>query len=154
MTRYRFSFISSFFFLLLLYPAMADCQVLVDRCKLLDQSSPINNIWVDEDNIKWVANTQGLNKVFSLDLVEKVPIPAGTTSLLTIRGGNAKLEWSTSEMQQLVGNVNFTCASYDPKTKTVWLGTKESGAFQITVTSSCSSAIKYRQQKTRLQSDQ
>ncbi len=119
--------------LLLQLPLNLPGQVLVDRCKLLDQSSPINNIWVDEDNIKWVANTQGLNKVFSLDLVEKVPIPAGTTSLLTIRGGNAKLEWSTSEMQQLVGNVIFTCASYDPKTKTVWLGTKESGAFQITV---------------------
>lgn len=119
--------------LLLQLPLNLPGQVLVDRCKLLDQSSPINNIWVDEDNIKWVANSQGLNKVFSLDLVEKVPIPAGTTSLLTIRGGNAKLEWSTSEMQQLVGNVNFTCASYDPKTKTVWLGTKESGAFQITV---------------------
>ncbi|MEP6794065.1 MAG: SprB repeat-containing protein, partial [Saprospiraceae bacterium] len=119
--------------LLLQLPLNLPGQVLVDRCKLLDQSSPINNIWVDEDNIKWVANTQGLNKVFSLDLVEKVPIAPGTTSLLTIRGGNAKLEWSTSEMQQLIGNVNFTCASYDPKTKTVWLGTKESGAFQITV---------------------
>jgi hypothetical protein len=33
-------------------------------------------------------------------------------------------------MQQLIGNVNVTCATYDPKTKTVWLGTKESGAIQ------------------------
>ncbi len=133
MTKYKFSLFVSLSFLLLQLPSGLAGQVLVDRCKLLDQSSPINNIWVDEDNIKWVANTQGLNKVFSLDLVEQVPIPPGTTSLLTIRGGNAKLEWSTSEMQQLVGNVNFTCASYDAKTKTVWLGTNESGAFQISL---------------------
>src|SRR4030095_3435470 len=46
---------------------------------------------------------------------------------------NAQLEWSTSEMQQLIGNVNLTCATYDPKTKTVWLGTKESGAIQVTL---------------------
>jgi len=107
--------------------------VLVDRCKALDQTSPIHNIWVDEENIKWVANSHGLNKVLALTVVEKVDIPAGTTSLLTIRGGNAQLEWSTSAMQQLIGNVTLTCASYDPKSKTVWLGTLESGAIQITV---------------------
>ncbi len=122
----------SFVFLLIQVPALTG-QVLVDRCKILDQSSPINNIWVDADNIKWVSNSQGLNKVFSLDVVEKVPIPAGTTSLLTIRGGNAKIEWNTNEMSQLIGNVNVTCASYDSKTKTVWIGTKESGAFQLTI---------------------
>jgi len=133
MTKHTFSLFFSLVILLLELPSALMGQVLVDRCKLLDQTSPINNIWVDEDNIKWVANTQGLNKVFSLDLVEKVSVPAGTTSLLTIRGGNAQLEWSTSEMQQLIGNVTYSCASYDPKTKTVWLGTKESGAFQITV---------------------
>lgn len=106
-------------------------SVNVERCKVLDQSSPIHNIWVDSDNIKWVANSNGLNKVLALDVIEKVSIPAGTTSLLTIRGGNAQIEWSTSAMQQLLGNVNISCASYNPKTKTVWLGTKESGAFEV-----------------------
>jgi len=133
MMTHKFNLFICLSLLILASPVRMSSQVLVDRCKLLDQTSPINNIWVDEDNIKWVANSQGLNKVFSLDLVEKVPIPAGITSLLTIRGGNAKLEWSTSEMQQLTGNVNMTCASYDPKTKTLWIGTKESGAFQFTL---------------------
>ncbi|MEO6131373.1 MAG: SprB repeat-containing protein, partial [Saprospiraceae bacterium] len=129
--KYKYILFISLSFLLLEFPASIFSQVLVDRCKMLDQSSPINNIWVDDDNIKWVSNTQGLNKVFSLDIVEKVPVPTGTTSLLTIRGGNAQLDWSTSAMQQLIGNVNITCASYDPKSKSVWLGTKESGAIQI-----------------------
>ncbi len=133
MMKYKFTWFIYISFLLLQLPLRLTAQVLVDRCKMLDQTSPIHNIWVDDDNIKWVANSQGLNKVFSLDIVEKVAIPAGITSLLTIRGGNAKLEWSTSEMQNLIGDVNLTCASHDPKSKTIWLGTQESGAFQISL---------------------
>jgi len=133
MIKNKFNWFICISFLLLQIPIRLAGQVLVERCKLLDQTSPIHNIWVDDDNIKWVANSQGLNKVFALELVEKVAIPAGTTSLLTIRGGNAKLEWSTSEMQNLIGDVNLTCASHDPKSKTVWLGTQQSGAFQITL---------------------
>ncbi|MDQ3016774.1 MAG: OmpA family protein [Bacteroidota bacterium] len=118
------------------FPATLPAQeksVLVDRCKALDQTSPIHNIWVDADNIKWVANGNGLNKVLALDVVEKVTVPAGTTSLLMLRGGNAQIEWSTSEMQSLLGNVNISCAFYDQKSKTVWIGTREAGAFQISV---------------------
>src|SRR5689334_4861718 len=112
-----FGFLWAFFILFLLTSQLSG-QVLVDRCKALDQTSPINNIWVDDENIKWVSNTQGLHKALSLEVVEKVSIPSGTTSLLTIRGGNAQLEWKTSEMQAITGNVTLTCASYDPKTKT------------------------------------
>ncbi len=108
-------------------------SVLVERCKALDQTSPITNIWVDPDNIKWVANTNGLNKVLALDVVEKVTIPAGTTSLLTIRGGNAQIEWNTDAMSGLLGQVSITCASYDQKSKTVWIGTRESGVYQISL---------------------
>ncbi len=105
--------------------------LVVERCKALDQSSPIHNIWVDDDNVKWVANSQGLFKVLALDLVQKVSVPSGTTSLLNIRGGNANVEWNTLEMHNLIGSPAITCASYDPKSKTVWIGTHDHGAFQI-----------------------
>ncbi len=126
-------------FLILLYSGLSfhlhaqDMVLEVDRCKSLDQNSPIHNIWVDEENIKWVANTQGLFKVLALDLVQKVSIPSGKTSLLDIRGGNAKIEWNTAEMQTVTGNATITCASYDAKTKTLWLGTQNRGAFQLSV---------------------
>jgi hypothetical protein len=87
----------------------------VERCKTLDQTSPIHNVWVDEENNKWVANSKGLFKVLALDLVQRVSLPAGKTSLLDIRGGNAKIEWNTLEMQSIVGNGKITCASYDEK---------------------------------------
>ncbi len=107
-------------------------QVLVvERCKALNQKSPINNIWVDEENIKWVSNTDGLHKVLAIDLVQKVSIPAGTTSLLTIRGGNANIEWNTAEMQSLLGGVEISSASYDPSSKSIWIGTQREGAFQV-----------------------
>ncbi|MEO5905414.1 MAG: hypothetical protein ABIQ11_01720, partial [Saprospiraceae bacterium] len=128
-------FFVAFLFLLQL-PLMVTGQekvVNVERCKALSQTSPIHNIWVDADNIKWVANQEGLNKVLALDVVEKVTVPAGTTSLLMIRGGNAQMEWSTSAMEQLLGNVPITCASYDPKSKSIWMGTSESGAFQVSL---------------------
>src|SRR5688500_2759725 len=107
--------------------------VNVERSKALDQNSPIHNIWVDEENIKWVANGNGLNKVLDLYIVEKVSVPAGTTSLLMLRGGNAQLEWNTAEMEKLIGNVTIRCASYNPKTKTIWMGTREAGAFEISL---------------------
>lgn len=107
--------------------------VNVERCKALDQTSPIHNIWVDEENIKWVANTNGLNKVLDLNTVEKVPVASDMTSLLMIRGGNAQMEWNTNAMKLLIGNVNISCASYNPKTKTVWLGTYDSGAIEVSI---------------------
>lgn len=105
--------------------------VLVERCKVIDQSSPINNIWVDKDNIKWIANTKGLYKLLAIDVVEQVLVASGTTSLLSIRGGNAQIEWNTAEMQRLLGNVSVMCASYDEKTKNLWIGTRNAGAFQV-----------------------
>ncbi len=107
--------------------------LVVERCKALDQSSPIHNIWVDEDNIKWVANTKGLHKVLAIDLVQKVATPAGITHLLTIRGGNAQIQWNTADMQTLLNNAVISSASYDPKTKSLWLGTQQRGAFQVSL---------------------
>lgn len=127
----------AFLFIFCSFVSLAFSQeksVLVERCKALDQSSPIHNIWVDSDNIKWVANGNGLNKVLALDVVEKVSIPAGTTSLLMIRGGNAQIEWNTMQLQQLLKNATITCGFYNEKTKTVWIGTKENGAFEIDIT--------------------
>jgi len=107
--------------------------LVVERCKSLDQSSPIHNIWVDDENIKWVANSQGLFKVLALDLVQRVSVGSGKTSLLDIRGGNAKIEWNTAEMKSIIGNSTITCASYDTKSKTLWLGTRDAGAYQMSV---------------------
>jgi outer membrane protein OmpA-like peptidoglycan-associated protein len=110
-----------------------DKEPSVERCKMLSQTSPIHNIWVDEENIKWVANSEGLHKVFALTLVQKVAVPSGTTSLLTIRGGNAQIEWNTAEMNTLLGGAQISSASYDPKTKSLWIGTQAEGAFQVSV---------------------
>src|SRR5687768_1228381 len=128
-----FFFISFFTFLSQADLFSQEKTVNVERSKALDQNSPIHNIWVDEENIKWVANGNGLNKVLDLYIVEKVSVPAGTTSLLMLRGGNAQLEWNTAEMEKLIGNVTIRCASYNPKTKTIWMGTREAGAFEISL---------------------
>lgn len=130
----KYTHLFSLIFLLLACSVRAQEMVLVvERCKALDQTSPIHNIWTDEENIKWVANSKGLHKVLALDLVQKVEIPSGTTHLLTVRGGNAQVEWSTAEMQQILGNAKVTTASYDKKTKTLWVGTLDKGVFQFTL---------------------
>src|SRR5687767_1991028 len=99
MMKYKyclFLILATFLFAFPVFLFSQEKTVNVERCKALDQTSPIHNIWVDADNIKWVANGHGLNKVLALDVVEKVTIPAGMTSILMIRGGNAQVEWSTS----------------------------------------------------------
>jgi len=115
-------------------PVRAQESVLiVERCKALSLTSPIHNVWVDPDNVKWVANREGLFQVLALDLVKPVSVPAGRTSLLTIRGGNANIDWSTSEMAALLRGATISTASYDPKTKTVWVGTLDDGVYQFTL---------------------
>lgn len=132
-TTIRLLFSLIFFFPLTASVSAQEMLPSVERCKKLSQTSPINNIWVDEENIKWVSNSEGLHKVYGLDLVQKVSIPAGTTNLLTIRGGNANIEWSTSAMSGLLGTVVISSASYDPKTKSLWIGTQDEGAYQISL---------------------
>ena len=136
MAKHHFySFLTSLLFSTLLCTGLhaQEKSVLVERCKALDQTSPIHNIWVDGDNIKWIANGNGLNKVLDLNTVEKVTVPSGTTSLLMIRGGNAQLEWNTQELNSLINNATITCASYNPKTESIWLGTRNAGAFEFTI---------------------
>ena len=91
-TTLRLILLLNFFIPLTISVQAQEMLPSVERCKKLSQTSPINNIWVDEENIKWVSNGEGLHKVYGLDLVQKVSIPAGMTNLLTIRGGNANIE--------------------------------------------------------------
>lgn len=105
--------------------------LVVERCKAISLSSPIHNVWVDAENVKWVANKEGLFKVMALDLAQPVPVGSGTTHLLNIRGGNGQIEWSTSVMQQALGSAKPYCAFYDKKSETIWIGTQDGGAFQF-----------------------
>lgn len=133
MTVFQRSFIAVLAIVFAWSTAAQEPVLIVDRCKALSQTSPVRNVWVDPENIKWVANGEGLFKVMALDLVQKESLPAGMTSLLTLRGGNADIRWNTAEMETILRGATLSTASYDPKTKSLWVGTLEDGVYQLSL---------------------
>jgi hypothetical protein len=53
------------------------------RCDAVSRQAPIYNIHVDEDNVKWVANQDGLFKVYDLSYSEPVNISSLDQSLIS-----------------------------------------------------------------------
>jgi outer membrane protein OmpA-like peptidoglycan-associated protein len=106
-------------------------QMKVERIRVIPETMPILNIHVDEENIKWVANTQALYKVNAKDLASEVPIPGGMVSLLQFPGGNADIRWSEETMRRLLGQAKITAAAYDQGQKILWIGTNGYGVFKF-----------------------
>ncbi len=113
-----------------------DEPMQVIRCDAVSRQAPIFNIHVDEDNVKWVANRDGLYKVYDLSYAEPVNISSLDQSLLSIPGGNANIKWSLDELNPILNNelseTNvLTSAVYNAEKDELWLGTTESGAFKL-----------------------
>lgn len=111
-------------------------KMQVTRCEAVNNRSAIKNIYVDENNIKWVSNTEGLFKVYDLSYSEKVKISANEESLLNLPGGNADIRWQKSDLNEALGGVlnnsnTITTTFYDAERDELWVGTKESGLFKL-----------------------
>ena len=105
----------------------------VERIKVVDQSRPVFNIYVDDDNVKWIANSEAIYKVVAKDQAERIDIPSGQQSLLQLPGGNADVRWSKSEISGILGEAKITTAAYDSRDQMLWIGTDGWGVYKIKV---------------------
>ncbi len=111
-------------------------KMQVTRCAAVDNRAEIFNIYVDSNNIKWVANTEGLFKVYDLSYSERINLPASQRSLYQIPGGNADIRWSEGDLNEILGGVlnstnKVTSAIYDETRDELWIGTTETGLYKL-----------------------
>ncbi len=128
----KFLLLISFFFV---GKITAQEKMQVIRCTAPELQDPIQNVFVDKDNNKWVGNSNGLYQVHAIDFASEVTLGAGEQSLLKLPNGNSDLKWSEAEMEQILGGEAVSAAFYDSKLRELWVGTERSGIFRLKVKS-------------------
>ncbi len=152
------------FFTLLLttsvyFSALGQEAMRVVRCDAVDKNASIQNIYIDEDNQKWVGNEQGLVQVLDLGLGKVMDLPEDQTSVYKLPGGNANVNFSIKDFEriagiELSGNNRISCAYYNAPRKELWLGTTESGAFKLSTSSNLKLIKSYNAKNSKLKTDQ
>ena len=114
----------------------------VTRSAAVDRNTPIQNIYIDENNNKWVGNTKGVFQVHSVDYATELEIGDDELSLLNYKGGNHNLKYSRSQLIKVLqdatdglfeGERDFAGAFFDSMKKELWIGTHGIGVFRIKV---------------------
>ncbi len=112
--------------------AFSQDQMRVVRTKSVDRSKPVDNIFVDEENKRWAANPDGVFQVFNIENGSLYSPASGNINILSYPDGNADLSLSQEALVGILGaSAVVTTARYDEKKKELWLGTAESGVFQL-----------------------
>ena len=122
-------------FLLLTLHLAAQEKMRVERGDAVDKSKPIWNVFVDQDNQKWVGNSEGLFKVLSINNAVKEPLRADEWALLQYRSGNADLRVSKTALKKFIPDLtDINTAHLDQSKQHLWIGTTETGLYQFSLT--------------------
>jgi outer membrane protein OmpA-like peptidoglycan-associated protein/sugar lactone lactonase YvrE len=116
----------------------AQGNMKVTRSQIIPWSSPVTNIAVDAENIKWVGHNGQLVKVYGLALSANDGLKEGEKSLALYKGGDADIRWNSTSLRNITGDIfdasNYiTCGTFDPGKKEMWLGTSQTGVFRVKV---------------------
>ncbi len=123
-----------FTFLLLTFHLFAQDKMRVERGDAVDKSKPVWNVFVDQDNQKWVGNSEGLFKVLSINNAVKEPLRADEWALLQYRSGNADLRVSKSALKKFIPDLSdVNTAHLDKNKQHLWIGTTETGLYQFSL---------------------
>ncbi|MFK7808189.1 MAG: OmpA family protein [Saprospiraceae bacterium] len=108
-------------------------QLEVQRCADIDRNAPVNNIHIDRDNNKWVADQLGLFLAQSPEHAKNMDLKSDQWTLLSAPDGNKEIYFSKAELEKLLGisTNQITTASINTKTKELWIGTADQGLFQL-----------------------
>ena len=136
-----------FFFLLMLgfrfsYAQEGNEPMRVIHCTAIPQDVAVQNIFVDENNVKWVANSEGVYRINSADNATPKMINSSDWSLIRQYGGNADISVPKYELEKLSAAQSFekgkkdgkvTTTYYDAKRKHLWVGTDKSGVYKYKI---------------------
>ncbi|MDB4728013.1 OmpA family protein [Saprospiraceae bacterium] len=105
----------------------------VIRCTASELQDPVQNIFTDKDNNKWVGNRNALFQVHAIDYATPINLASDEESLLRLPNGNADLKWSKSQMDVILDGESVSAAFYDTKSRELWIGTETSGIYRLKV---------------------
>lgn len=122
------------FFLLLISTSFLSAQdtMRVTHCTAIAKNANVENIYIDDYNDKWVASQDGLYKLYSADNAQKASLDRDQFSLLRQKDGNAFLNLD-KELLKNINLDNLTTTFYDQTLKDLWVGTVDSGLYQIKI---------------------
>ena len=108
----------------------------VERCTAISPDAPVFNIHIDENDNKWVTNSEGLFQVHAADLATAKAIPTGEESLLQIPDGNHDVRWPSGALNGLLngalsGSNEIISGYYNAVQDHLWIGTSEAGLFMF-----------------------
>lgn len=113
----------------------AQTKLEVRRCAAIDRDAPVQNIYVDENENKWVADQKGLFLAQSPEFASPVDLNPSEWSLLSVPDGNQELNLPKASLQELMGEnfQNITTANLDKSKQELWIGTSEAGLFHFKI---------------------
>ena len=108
-------------------------EISVQRCSDIDRGFPIRNIFIDENNNKWVSDKEGIFLAQSPDFASPVDLENDEISMLTWPDGNAEINISKSALKELMGDdyEQISAAHYDSRNELLLIGTDINGIYQF-----------------------
>lgn len=151
-------YLLSLFFAFSILSAFAQSKLRVTRSTVVDWNLPVNNLFVDADNNKWVANEKGVSQVLAYNLSKELPAIQGEISLLAFPGGNANLSFSESSLNAIlsglgIGTADITAAHLLASANELWLGTAADGLLQLSLSGSMRLVKQHLTTNSKLKSD-
>ena len=114
----------------------------VIKCTAISDNEKIKNIYVGDDNTKWLATDDKLYKINSADNASLQELDRNDWPLLLQNDGNFPLIVKTFDLERLPMSSNdglnenqdyITTTFYNKKRKHLWIGTAKNGIFQYKV---------------------
>lgn len=126
----------------------------VTRCASVSRSAAVRNVYVDAENNKWVASGNGVFQVMGTDLSNSLNLPPGEKSVFAFRGGNADVRWTPEALQMTLNEaLEVSAAWYDERNDWLWLGTTESGLYQLKTKPALKLVSKFTSGNSKLKSN-
>ena len=106
----------------------------VERCTAISPDAPVYNIHIDEDDNKWITNSEGLWQVHAADLATPKEVSSEEMSLLMVPNGNRDIRWPKGAISGLLNGAiadddDITCGYYNAIQDHLWVGTGDAGLF-------------------------
>ncbi len=120
--------------------AQKDGEILsISQFEKINPNASIQNIYIDNDNIKWIATSKDLYKITADHTIESIQCEIDNLVLLRQHGGNANLIIPKNQLRHFkaadnaTSNVysdNINTTFFDKTKKMLWLGTSQSGMYR------------------------
>ena len=136
-------------------PAQESMRVI--RSNAVERNVPVRNIFIDDDNNKWVGNEKGVYQVHAVDLAVPSETSQDEHSILRYPGANFQLKLAGQQLKAALGDAldkdHVTTAYYASQEDELWIGTSQSGVFRLKASPTLHLIERFDNRNSRLRSN-